>query len=177
MTLFHTLWGLSDVILTCGTHSLQALTFQVLNQTMVQVVTATCLMQICQARIANVEVPNNKCIRYSLQYIYGVGDPTAQKILAATGIDPAKRTYQLAEEELASIRDELENYTTEGDLRRIVNMNIKRYAGAYAGARPSSEPGCPVSRNLGNSSSLIGSHLFSVCMLSPHPQHAVICTL
>ena len=83
-------------------------------------------MQICHARIANVEVPNNKCIRYSLQYIYGVGDPTAQKILAATNIDPAKRTYQLAEEELASIRDELDNYTTEGDLRRMVNMNIKR---------------------------------------------------
>lgn len=86
------------------------------------------LVQVCHARIANVEVPNNKCIRYSLQYIYGVGDTTAQKILAATNVDPTKRTYQLAEDELASIRDELENYTTEGDLRRIVVMNIKRYA-------------------------------------------------
>ena len=85
-------------------------------------------MQVCRARIANVEVPNNKCIRYSLQYIYGVGDTTAQKILSATNIDPTKRTYQLAEEELASIRDELENYTTEGDLRRTVVMNIKRCA-------------------------------------------------
>lgn len=85
-------------------------------------------MQVCQARIANVEVPNNKCIRYSLQYIYGVGDATAQKVLSATDIDPTKRTYQLAEEEIASIRDELENYTTEGDLRRIRNMNIKRCA-------------------------------------------------
>lgn len=55
-----------------------------------------------------------------------MGDTTAQKILASTNIDPAKRTYQLAEEELASIRDELENYTTEGDLRRMVSMNIKR---------------------------------------------------
>jgi small subunit ribosomal protein S13 len=73
-----------------------------------------------------VEIPNNKCIRYSLQYIFGVGDTTACTILKATNVDPTKRTYQLSEEELASIRDELENFVVEGDLRRTVNMNIKR---------------------------------------------------
>ena len=83
-------------------------------------------IQVCHARVANVEIPNNKCIRYSLQYIYGIGDTTAQKILAATDIEPTRRTYDLSEENLAQIRDELDNYVTEGDLRRTTNLNIKR---------------------------------------------------
>lgn len=83
---------------------------------------------MCQARIANVEVPSNKCVRYSLQYIYGVGDTTACKVLTATNIDYTRRTYDLTEDELATIRDELDNYMIEGDLRRTVSLNIKRCA-------------------------------------------------
>ena len=86
-------------------------------------------MQVCQARIANVEIPNKKCIRYSLQYVFGVGDTTACKVLTVANIDYAKRTYQLTEEEVSLIRDELEtNYTIEGDLRRKINLDIKRCA-------------------------------------------------
>lgn len=81
---------------------------------------------VCQARVANIEIPNNKCIRYSLQYIFGVGDKTAQQILAATNVDPARRTYELSEDDLSSIRDEVEKYVVEGDLRRTVSLNIKR---------------------------------------------------
>jgi len=90
----------------------------------------TGLLQVCHARIANVEIPNSKCIRYSLQYIYGVGDTSAQKILQSASIDPTKRTYELSEEELGNIRDQLENFIVEGDLRRTVSMNIKRYVTA-----------------------------------------------
>lgn len=84
--------------------------------------------QLCRARVANVEIPNQKCIRYSLQYVYGVGDTTAVSILKNVAIDPTKRTHALSEEELTQIRDELENFTVEGDLRRSVRMNIKRCA-------------------------------------------------
>ena len=76
--------------------------------------------------MANVEIPNGRPIRYSLQYIYGVGDATAVQILAATGIDPTKRTYALDEAEVGQIRQEVDKYTVEGDLRRQVNQNIKR---------------------------------------------------
>jgi ribosomal protein S13 len=81
---------------------------------------------LCGARVANVEIPNNKCIRYSLQYIFGVGDMTAQQILAATSVDPTRRTYELSEDDLASIRDEVEKLVVEGDLRRTISLNIKR---------------------------------------------------
>jgi ribosomal protein S13 len=90
--------------------------------------------QVCHARVANVEIPNQKCIRYSLQYVYGVGDTTAQTILRNVSIDPAKRTHALSEDELTQIRDELENFTVEGDLRRSVRMNIKRCASPCAHA-------------------------------------------
>ena len=87
-----------------------------------------CMLQICRARLANVEIPDNKCVRYSLQYIYGVGDTTAQRVLDAVGIDYTKRVYELSEDEMGQIRAELENYTIESDLRRIISMNIKRCA-------------------------------------------------
>jgi hypothetical protein len=66
--------------------------------------------------------------RYSLQYVYGIGDTTAQKILSEVGIEPTCRTYKLTEDELTSLRDEVEKYTVEGDLRRQIALNIKRCA-------------------------------------------------
>ena len=77
------------------------------------------------ARIKGVEIPNEKKIKVSLTYIYGVGDTTALKILDAVGVDPEKRTKDLYNDELCKIRNELSNYVTEGDLRREVSMNIK----------------------------------------------------
>ena len=77
------------------------------------------------ARIKGVEIPNEKKIKISLTYIYGIGRTTAMKILGAVKVDPEKRTKDLSNEELGKIRDELGNYVTEGDLRREVSMNIK----------------------------------------------------
>ena len=77
------------------------------------------------ARIKGIEVPNDKKIKVSLTYIYGIGDKTALNILEATKVDPEKRTKDLSNDELSLIRDEVNKYVTEGDLRREVNMNIK----------------------------------------------------
>ena len=77
------------------------------------------------ARINGKDIRDNKRIQTSLTYIYGVGDSLARKILAAVNIDPSKKTKDLTNEEKAAIRDEMNKYPTEGDLRREVNMNIK----------------------------------------------------
>ena len=89
------------------------------------------------ARIKGVEIPNDKKIVISLTYIYGVGRTTAEKIVEAVKIDPEKRTKDLTNEELGLIREELNKYTTEGDLRRDVSMNIKnlKEMGCYRGIR------------------------------------------
>ena len=89
------------------------------------------------ARIKGVEIPNNKKIVISLTYIYGVGHTTAKKIVEAVKIDPNKRTKDLTNEELGLIREELNKYVTEGDLRREVSMNIKAKMekGCYEGLR------------------------------------------
>ena len=89
------------------------------------------------ARIKGVEIPNEKKIKVSLTYIYGVGDTTALKILNAVGVDPEKRTKDLSNDELGKIRNELSNYVTEGDLRREVSMNIKTKMeiNSYEGSR------------------------------------------
>lgn len=89
------------------------------------------------ARIKGVEIPNDKKIKISLTYIYGVGQTTADKILENTKVDPEKRTKDLTNEELGLIREELGNYITEGDLRREVGMNIKTKMeiGSYQGIR------------------------------------------
>ena len=79
------------------------------------------------ARIAGVDIPNNKRVEIALTYIYGIGRKSSNDILAKTGIDPDKRAKDLTEEEVAKLRDEIENaYTVEGDLRRDVALNIKR---------------------------------------------------
>ena len=89
------------------------------------------------ARIKGVEIPNNKKIVVSLTYVYGVGHTTAKKILEAVNIDPNKKTKDITNDELALIREELNKYTTEGDLRREVSMNIKnlKEMGCYRGIR------------------------------------------
>lgn len=90
------------------------------------------------ARIAGVDIPRDKRAVISLTYIYGIGKPTSQKILAATGIDENKRVKDLDEAELTRLREYIDrNYVVEGDLRREVNMNIKRLIeiGCYRGIR------------------------------------------
>ena len=89
------------------------------------------------ARIKGVEIPNEKKIKVSLTYIYGIGPKTAEKILNTVKVDGEKRTKDLSDEELGLIRDELANYVTEGDLRREVSMNIKtkKEIGSYQGIR------------------------------------------
>ncbi len=78
------------------------------------------------ARIAGVDIPNNKRVEIALTYIYGIGRKSANDILAATGINPDTRAKDLSEDEIAKLRDEIEqNYTVEGDLRREVSLNIK----------------------------------------------------
>ncbi len=90
------------------------------------------------ARIAGVDIPNNKRIEIALTYIYGIGRKSANDILAATGINPDTRAKDLTENEVAKLRDEIENnYTVEGDLHREVAMNIKRMVeiNCYRGIR------------------------------------------
>ena len=79
------------------------------------------------ARISGVDLPNEKRVEIGLTYIYGIGRTSANKILAATGINPDTRVKDLSEEEVASIRKYLEaNYTVEGELRKDVALDIKR---------------------------------------------------
>ena len=90
------------------------------------------------ARIAGVDIPNNKRVEIALTYIYGIGRKSANDILARTGINPDTRAKDLTEEEVAKLRDEIENsYTVEGDLRREVALNIKRMVeiNCYRGIR------------------------------------------
>ena len=77
------------------------------------------------ARIKGVDIPNNKRIEIAMTYIYGIGRSLSNQILEATKIDPNKKAGELDNDELGRIRDEIENHTIEGDLRREVNMNIK----------------------------------------------------
>ena len=90
------------------------------------------------ARIAGVDLPRDKRIEYGLTYIYGIGLPTSQEILRATGISPDVRVKDLTEEQVSLIRDYIErNLHVEGDLRREVQLNIKRLGeiGCYRGVR------------------------------------------
>ena len=90
------------------------------------------------ARIAGVDIPNNKRVEIALTYIYGIGRKSSNDILAKTGVDPDKRAKDLTEDEIAKLRDEIENsYTVEGDLRREVALNIKNMVeiNCYRGIR------------------------------------------
>ena len=90
------------------------------------------------ARIEGVDLPRNKRIDIGLRYIYGIGPKTANDILAATGVDPTIRVKDLPETEVTKLRDYIaQNLKVEGDLRREVQMNIKRLVeiGCYRGLR------------------------------------------
>ena len=90
------------------------------------------------ARIAGIDLPREKRVEIGLTYIYGIGKPTAQKILADTGVNPDTRVKDLSEEEVNKIRNYVEhNLRVEGDLHREVALNIKRLMeiGCYRGVR------------------------------------------
>jgi small subunit ribosomal protein S13 len=90
------------------------------------------------ARIAGVNIPNEKRIEASLQYVYGVGPTRAKAILASTKISPDTRTKDLSEDELNLLRDFIDKtYKTEGNLRQEVLLNIKRLKeiASYRGIR------------------------------------------
>jgi small subunit ribosomal protein S13 len=89
------------------------------------------------ARIEGVDIPREKRIEIALTYIYGIGRPTSKQILATTGINPDTRVRNLTEAEVQRIREEVGKLTTEGDLRREVQLNIKRLSeiGSYRGMR------------------------------------------
>ncbi len=89
------------------------------------------------ARIAGVNVPENKHLEIALTHIYGVGRKTAQDIGGKAGIEYTKKISDITEEDVEKIRTEVANYTVEGDLRREVSTNIKRLMdlGTYRGIR------------------------------------------
>lgn len=89
------------------------------------------------ARIAGVDIPRDKRVVISLTYVYGIGKSTAKEILKATGISEDVRVKDLTEEEITKIRKEVEKIKVEGDLRREVQLNIKRLMeiGSYRGMR------------------------------------------
>ena len=90
------------------------------------------------ARIAGVDLPRDKRVEVGLTYIYAIGRPTSNKILKELNINPDTRVKDLTENEVNALRNILdEKYTVEGDLRREVNLNIKRLIeiGSYRGLR------------------------------------------
>ena len=90
------------------------------------------------ARIAGVDLPREKRIEIGLTYIYGIGRPTASKILKETGVDPNVRVKDLSETDVSKMREYIDkNVTVEGDLKRDVQLSIKRLVeiGCYRGVR------------------------------------------
>jgi small subunit ribosomal protein S13 len=90
------------------------------------------------ARIEGVDLPRNKRVEVGLTYIYGIGLPRAHRILAATGVSPDTRIKDLTDAEVTLLRDYIgQSYKVEGDLRREVQLNIKRLIeiGSYRGLR------------------------------------------
>lgn len=88
-------------------------------------------------RIAGIDLPREKRAEIGLTYIYGIGRATSNEILKSAGINPDTKMKDLTEEELGKIREELDKYTIEGDLRREVSMNIRnlREINCYRGMR------------------------------------------
>jgi len=90
------------------------------------------------ARIAGVNIPQNKMVQVALTYIYGIGSKFSQEICLALNIPSSKRVNNLTEDEVLKIREFIDKkYTVEGDLRREISLNIKRLIdlGAYRGTR------------------------------------------
>jgi small subunit ribosomal protein S13 len=89
------------------------------------------------ARVAGVDIPRDKRVVISLTYVFGIGKTKSSEILAKAGVSEDTRVRDLTEEELGRIREAIEGYTVEGDLRREVSLNIKRLIeiGSYRGIR------------------------------------------
>ncbi|MCB5228251.1 30S ribosomal protein S13 [Alishewanella sp. 16-MA] len=89
------------------------------------------------ARIAGINIPDNKHAVISLTYVYGIGKTRAKSILAAVGIEENTKIASLSDSQLDTLRDEVAKYTVEGDLRREITLNIKRLMdlGCYRGLR------------------------------------------
>lgn len=89
------------------------------------------------ARIAGVDLPRDKRVEIGLTYIYGIGRSRSNEILKATNINPDTRVKNLTEAEVSELRSAIDGYIVEGDLRREVNLNIKRLIeiGSYRGLR------------------------------------------
>ena len=90
------------------------------------------------ARIAGVDLPREKRVEIGITYIYGIGRPTATKILNATGVNPDTRVKDLTEDDVAKLRDYIENnLKVEGELKTEVSLNIKRLMeiGCFRGLR------------------------------------------
>ncbi len=89
------------------------------------------------ARLVGVDLPREKRIEVALTYIYGIGRTRAHEVLAQTGVSPDMRVHQLGDEELVKLRDAIEGYKIEGDLRREVQADIRRKIeiGSYQGRR------------------------------------------
>lgn len=90
------------------------------------------------ARIAGVDLPNDKRVEIGLTYIYGIGRKSASDIIAKTGVNPDTRCRDLTEDDVSKLRDVIDaEYTVEGDLRRDVALNIKRLVeiGCFRGVR------------------------------------------
>ncbi len=90
------------------------------------------------ARIAGVDLPREKRVEIGITYIFGIGRPTATKILKATGINPDTRVKDLTEEDVSKLREYIDhNYKVEGELRSEVNLNVKRLMeiGCFRGVR------------------------------------------
>ena len=90
------------------------------------------------ARIAGVDLPREKRVEIGITYIYGIGRPTAQKILKETGVNPDVRVKDLTEDDVATLREYIEHHLkVEGELKSEVSLNIKRLMeiGCYRGVR------------------------------------------
>jgi small subunit ribosomal protein S13 len=90
------------------------------------------------ARIAGVDIPKDKRVEISLQYIYGIGSASSRRILSSSGVNPDTKVKDLSEQEVSRIREVIDKeYKVEGGLRKEVNLNIKRLIeiGSYRGLR------------------------------------------
>ena len=89
------------------------------------------------ARIAGINIPLNKRVEIGLTYIYGLGRPTSNEILAQLGIEPDRKVRDLTDDEVAKLRDAIDDMSVEGDLRRERSQNVKRLMeiGCYRGMR------------------------------------------
>jgi len=88
-------------------------------------------------RIAGIDIPDNKKVRISLRYVYGVGPQLADEVIKEAGVNPDKRAKELTGDEVSKIQRILEKYNVEGNLRRLIRENVDRLKriGSYRGLR------------------------------------------